>query len=105
MKKQQFSLAQHEKLGQDLATLSVFFGTLTGELSRRYGKSSRPAKCSDSIYHKLLRLRSDMEAPLFSGHPKEATTRVYYPMGQLGEFQTPNVDCLLTEENEGKVYL
>jgi hypothetical protein len=105
MKKQQLSFAQHKKLGQDLANLSLFFGVLTGELSRRYGKSSRPSKCAGSIYQKLMRLRSDMEAPLFSGHPIEATTKVYYPMEQLGEIQPPDLAWLIKEENEGRVYL
>ena len=105
MKKQQFSMAQHERLGKEIVQLEGYFRHLNIELSKRYGKSSRPSKCSDSIYHKLLRLRSDMEAPLFAGHPYTASTSVYFPNGEFGEVQWSNFDWMGSEEQEGKVYL
>lgn len=105
MKKQQLSLEQHAMLGQELSRFSAFFSALHIELCNRYGKSTRPAKSAASICNKLMRLRSDMEAPLFEGHPGQATTRVYYPLEDLGEVQTPNFAWLRAEENTGRVYL
>jgi len=105
MKKQQFSMAQHERLGKEMVQLEGYFNHLNIELSKRYGVSSRPAKCSKRIRDMLMKLKCDMEAPLFAGHPYTASTSVYFPNGEFGEVQWSNFDWMGSEEQEGKVYL